>query len=90
MTEERVIVDVAPEVFLHEEGMYAARIQPLGLTAYADSEQDAVAKLKVLFGALIATLRKAGILEECLNASGLEWCWEDGFVGEVEFVKIPL
>ena len=79
----RVIVKCRPEAFCYSEAsVYVARIKPLGLTAYADSEAGAIAKLQFMFESLTKALRIHVIagdnrLETFLNNSGLEWYYED-------------
>lgn len=91
--EGKVVVNITPE-YLHneEEGIHAARIQPLGITAYGRSEEDAAEKIKRMFAAAVNAHRANGALEEWLNQSGLEWNWFDKYEGDtpVEDVEIPM
>ena len=91
--EGKVVVNIAPE-YLHneEEGIHAARIRPLGITAYGRSEEDAAEKIKRMFAAAVNAHRANGTLEAWLNQSGLEWNWFDKYEGgtPVEDVEIPM
>ena len=91
MSEDRkVVVMVTPE-FLHNEDMnlFAARIRPLGLTGYGESREAASVKIKRMFAAWVKGNRIVGVLEERLDASGLEWHWLDEYNGDkpVEMVQ---
>lgn len=91
--EGKVVVNIAPE-YLHneEEGIHAARIRPLGITAYGRSEEDTAEKIKRMFAAAVNAHRANGTLEAWLNQSGLEWNWFDRYEGDkhVEDVEIPM
>ncbi len=80
--EERVVVKVVPEKLFHSgRKVYVTRVKLLGLTAYADSEEESWGKLKKMFGVLVRVLRREGTLEARLNASGLDWCPESKYTG---------
>lgn len=82
VSEERVVVKVVPEkLFNSGEKVYVTRVKQLGLTAYADSDEESWDKLKQMFRALVSVLRDEGALEARLNASGLEWCPESKYKG---------
>ena len=94
------VVVVMPLEYRHNkrEKMVAVRIPGLGLTAYSDNVEDAVSKLKLMFGTFVELHRKHDSLEKRLNKSGLMWCCADEYNGSkpvevvtadgsVEFVK---
>lgn len=89
-TEEAVVVVVRPKT-LHHDGkdIYATRIRQLGLTAYGDTHEESLQKVKKMFVAFVKAHRKRGTLEERLGKSGLEWCWEREYKGKlpVEWVS---
>ena len=80
--ERKVVVMVSP-LGLHskETDRFAARIKPLGLTAYGDSQDEASRKVKMMFVSAVAAHRLKGDLEDWLGVSGLEWHWFDEYQG---------
>ena len=76
---ERLVVVIVEPTYLHNEvaGRFAARIRPLGLTAYGDSKDAASDRLKSMFASAVETRRARGTLEKWLDGSELEWHWED-------------
>jgi len=89
-TEEAVVVVVRPKTLYHQgKNMYAARIRQLGLTAYGDTSEESLQKVKQMFAALVKAHRKRGTLEERLERSGLDWCWASEYDEElpVEWVS---
>ncbi len=81
-TAEKVVV-VMPVEYLHNQktNMVAVRIPGLGLTAYGDKTEDAVRKVKLMFGTYVELHRKYGTLEKRLNRSGLMWCPANKYEG---------
>ena len=77
MTKEgKVVVDVLLTIEQHRETeTYAARIRPLGLTAYGCDKPTAILNCKQLFAQFIDSYRRKGMLEQVLDNSGLEWHW---------------
>jgi hypothetical protein len=86
---EKVVVRVVPETLFHSgQKVYVTRVRRLGLTAYANTEDESWAKLKGMFGAFVRVHRREGTLEERLNASGLEWCPESKYKGKLPIERI--
>lgn len=85
----KVVVVVAPD-FLHNEatGAYAARVRPLGLTAYGDTLDAAAAKVKRMFASMVNAHRAKGDVEEWLDSSGLEWHWLDEYSGDIKVEEV--
>lgn len=87
---ERLVVVIVEPTYLHNEatGKFAARIEPLGLTAYGNSKDAASARLRRMFASAVETRRARGTLEKWLDRSGLEWHWEDKYNADmpVEYV----
>ena len=40
-----------------------------------------------MYASYVAVHRKAGTLEQKLNESKLDWCWENDYEGDVELVS---
>lgn len=85
----KVVVVVSPD-FLHNEATdaYAARIRPLGLTAYGYTVDAASANVKRMFASMVNAHRARGDVEEWLNASGLEWHWLDEYSGDIKVEEV--
>ncbi len=85
----KVVVVVSPD-FLHNEatGAYAARIRPLGLTAYGYTLDAAAAKVKRMFASMVNAHRAKGDVEEWLNSSGVEWHWLDEYSGDIKVEEV--
>ena len=85
----KVVVVVSPD-FLHNEatGAYAARIRPLGLTAYGYTLDTAAAKVKRMFASMVNAHRAKGDVEEWLNSSGVEWHWLDEYSGGIKVEEV--
>ena len=67
-------------LWYHRQGdIVAARFEPLGLTAYGDTDDEAIEALKGLFNKFVAVSREEGRLEQRLLHSGVEWYWEDEY-----------
>jgi hypothetical protein len=79
----KVVVMVSP-LYLHNKEIdrFAARIKPLGLTAYGDSQDEASRKVKRMFAFAVEAHRSKGDLEEWLSKSGLEWHWLNEYEGD--------
>lgn len=93
MTEnETIVAIVSPEIEYDEvvEG-YTARINELGITGYGNSEENALSRVKVMFGSWVHAHRYNNDLIECLEQSGLEWCLQPDYAGhlEIEYVVTP-
>ena len=89
----KVVAVVSPEyLYNEEEGVHAARIRPLGITGYGRSEDEAAAKIKRMFAAMVNAHREHGSLEKWLNEPGIEWHWHDQYEGDtpVEDVGLPM
>lgn len=86
---ERVVVKVVPvRLFNESKKLHAARITPLGLTAYAKTPGESWEKAKQMFGAFVRVHRKYGTLESRLNESHLEWCYESEYKGPLPVERI--
>lgn len=84
MPKERKVVVVASPAYLRdkESDRFAARIKPLGLTAYGDSLDEVSRKVKRMFASAVSAHRAKGDLEAWLDNSGLEWSWLDEYAGD--------
>lgn len=80
----KVVVIINPD-FLYNDycDAYAARIRPLGLTAYGYSLQSATYKVKRMLVSMVNAHRARGDVEGWLNSSGGEWAWLDEYDGAV-------
>ena len=83
-SQRKVVVIVSPD-YLHdrETGTFAARITPLGLTAYGMSQEEASSKVKKMFASAVETRRMRGSLTRWLDNSGLDWYWLDEYEEDV-------
>ena len=74
--EGRVIVNVTISLTRYTRtGEYAARIRPLGLTAYGMGEDQAIERCKDMFTQFVEAYRRRGKLGFVLQNSGLKWDW---------------
>ncbi|MCX6021789.1 MAG: hypothetical protein NTZ05_08675 [Chloroflexi bacterium] len=85
MTEEgRVVVLVSPLVMQNPiTNVWIAEILPLGLGAYADTSEEAVAKVKQMVGSAVQARRQLGKLEAWLQRCGVPWYWESDYDGSI-------
>lgn len=82
---EKVVVLLTPSVYCHgESGVHAARFEKLGLSAYGNSEDEAMQTLKRLFNKFVRTYRASGQLEIRLKQANVEWYLASKFEGEYE------
>ena len=80
----KVVVIINPDLlYNYHSDAYAARIRPLGLTAYGYSLQSAAFKVKRMLVSMVNAHRARGDVEEWLNSSGVEWSWLDEYDGAV-------
>ena len=80
----KVVVNFVPEILVRKDELaHAARIRGLGITAYGDSKEGALARMEKMFRSFVNWHREHGDLEEVLNRSGLEWAWEENYAGAV-------
>ena len=78
--ESQVVVIVRYSVHVHSvDKVTAVRFRPLGLTAYGDTEEEAMGNFKELFNRFIRAYREKGKLEQVLNLSGVEWWWREEY-----------
>ena len=84
MSEERKVVVMVSPAYLRdrESNRFAARIRPLGLTAYGDSLDEVSRKVKRMFASAVSAHREKGDLEAWLDNSGLDWSWLDEYAGD--------
>lgn len=79
-----VVVVVEPTYLRNEEtGRFAARIEQLGLTAYASSRDEASDKIRRMFASAVKVRRARGTLVGWLDRSELEWRWIDEYDGDM-------
>ena len=82
--EGKVVVELRLTIEQHSQtGAYAARIRPLGLTAYGPDEETAVRNCKRLFARFIESYRRDGMLKRILDNAGLEWHWASDHAPEL-------
>src|SRR5690349_9859545 len=75
-----VVVLVQPLILKNAvTGVYAARITPLGLTAYGATADDAIQAVKEMFAGAVQSRRKLGKLAFWLEHSGVKWFWETDY-----------
>ena len=74
-----VVLEKASVLSHSESNLFAARFENLGLTAYGQTESEAVLELKKLFNKFVRTYREAGQLECRLDQTGVEWYWADEY-----------
>ena len=81
--DRKVVVIVSP-VFLYSKELdtFAARVKPLGITAYGDTEDAASRRVKTMFADAVQAHRMRGDLAEWLDKSGLKWSWFDEYDGD--------
>ena len=80
--EGRVVVLVTPDNLRESRtGIHAARVPQLGLTAYGDSVDEALRKLKRMYASAVEAHRQCGTLTKWLDDSGLTWCHEHEYTG---------
>ena len=83
--EGRVVVLVSLSVGQYNEtGIFAARIEALGLTSYGYSIPAAQASVKRLFNTFINSYRQTGRLEQRLNQLGVKWHWAEDYTEPYE------
>ena len=83
LKDRKVVVMVSPAYLRDKESnRFAARIQPLGLTAYGDSLDEVSRKVKRMFASAVSAHRAKGDLEAWLDNSGLDWSWLDEYAGD--------
>lgn len=72
-----VVLMMVPRCYYHEEEeIYAARFEPLGVTSYGNSMDEALTKVEVMLEEKVLAHHRHGSLEGWLNESGVEWEWE--------------
>ena len=84
VAEERKVVVIVSPVFLYSKELdtFAARVKPLGITAYGDTEDAASRRVKTMFADAVQAHRMRGDLADWLDKSGLEWSWLDEYDGD--------
>ena len=83
-----MVVIVSPEYLSNKDaGTFAARIRPLGLTAYGSGQEEASAKVKRMFASAVETRRRRGTLTRWLNKSNVEWHWLEEYRGNVRIER---
>ena len=85
--EDKVVVVLQPTLLRHRtEGIYAARFTELGLTAYGETEHEAMRILKETFRNFVRLYRADGQLHQRLDQAGVQWYKLQDFDGEYEDV----
>ena len=80
MDERQVVVNIRCTIQTHkDDGVFAARFPQLGLSAFGNTEEEAIESSKRLFNRFINTYRSAGRLDEVLNLAGVEWHWREEY-----------
>ena len=83
-TNRTVVVLENANLLRHGElGLFAARFEKLGLTAYGHTESEAVLELKKLFNKFVRVYREAGQIETRLEQAGVEWYWADEYPSDM-------
>ena len=78
MTDRQVVINTKCTIQRHrQDNVFSARLRQLGLTAYGDTEEEAVDDCKKLLSRFVNAYQGNGKLEEVLNRSGVEWHWRD-------------
>ena len=73
-----LVVTTDEEGMYHEiEKVYAVRFRSLGITAYGYTEAEARKKVQTMFSCKVKAHAKHGSLETWLDASGVEWRFDD-------------
>ena len=72
--EDKVVVLLTPQVLTHQSGqVVAARFRKLGLTAYAETEEEALERLRRMYATFVRHLRESGHLVQRLEQAGVRW-----------------
>ena len=80
MSERQVVVNVRCVTQQHkDDGVFAARFPQLGLSAFGETEEEAIENSKRLFNRFINTYRSVGKLHEVLDSAEVEWHWRDEY-----------
>lgn len=75
--ERRVVVNVTCRLYFHADRQYfSARCPELGMTAYGNSEEEAIERFKLHFNEAIDAYREQGALRRVLENSGVQWRWK--------------
>ena len=81
-TQDRVVVMVAAQMFHNfETGTSSARVKPMGVTAYGDTQDEAYHKVKRMVASVVRAHRTCGDLGKWLDTSGVKWWWESDYEG---------
>lgn len=67
---------------------YAARVLPLGVTAYGPTREKAFKKAQRMVAGLVAVHRSQGNLEDWLHTSGANWCWAKAYQGQLPVQRV--
>ncbi len=87
MTNKEMVLVAAQLECKHsnDSKVFCCRIRALGLTAYADSPEEAESKVKRMFATWVGLHRKSGTLEQNLNKSKLSWWYESDYDGALPY-----
>ena len=80
-TTDRRVVVISPVSKLYDAGWrtHVAALPKLGLAAFGDSKDIALARLKESFREFVDIHRSNGVLEETLDGMDVKWYWEDEY-----------
>lgn len=77
----RRVVVISPVSTFYDSGWrtHVAAFAELGLAAFGDTSDVALARLKDSFRDFVEVHRENGVLEETLDGMGARWHWEDEY-----------
>ena len=83
--EGKVVVDTTMHSGFYEDlERWVARLEGYGLTAYGETEKEAISIAEAMFAGEIRVHRRLGNLELWLNKLGVDWDWDDNYVKSEE------
>ena len=90
-TERQVVVEVTVStIYVEEIEAWTARIRKLGITAYKQTEDEAVQVAKDMFAERVQVHREIGNLEVWLNRLDVDWSWRDQYGGDLEVKDVSI
>ncbi|PKB71445.1 MAG: hypothetical protein BZY87_05505 [SAR202 cluster bacterium Io17-Chloro-G6] len=83
--ERKVVVVGSISVWQRDQGkMFAARFEPLKLTSYGRTKDEAERAVREQFKRFVHANREIGVLEKLLDKVEAEWYWEDEYPSDTE------
>ncbi len=73
-SEDKVVLLLSPQIS-STDSVVIARFSILGLSAFGETIEIAFERLLEMYAVYIQDLREHGLLESCLQNSGVEWYW---------------